>query len=318
MADVSNTRVGLIGYGEVGRIFGRALVERGVAEVAAYDILLHDDARSSDMRKDAASAGVRLVSSTPDLLDRANLVISAVTASESLNAARDAAASIRPGTYFLDINSASPGAKTESSALIEGAGAHYVESAVMTSVPPYGIRAPMLLGGKRAAAVAPLLTGVGFNVKPVSQMLGVASAIKMCRSVIIKGMEAIVIESFLSARRFGIEEYVLESLAETFPEIDWQRVGGYFFSRVAQHGRRRAEEMREAATTVREAGLEPFMAAATADRQGWVAALAAEGVFAEVAKAPSWQDYADAILGHLERRDRSANTEHPKRVNAPL
>jgi 3-hydroxyisobutyrate dehydrogenase-like beta-hydroxyacid dehydrogenase len=117
----------------------------------------------------------------------------------------------------------------------------------------------------------------------------------MCRSVMIKGLEAIVIESYLTARRYGVEKEVLASLAETFPGLDWERQGSYFWSRVVQHGKRRAEEMREAAATVREAGLEPFMASAIADRQAWVAALAANGVFADAPTDGGWRDFADRI-----------------------
>ena len=179
--------------------------------------------------------------------------------------------------------------------MIAAAGGRYVESAVMTSVPPYGIKVPMLLGGRAAAGLAPALADLGFAVKVASEELGVASAIKMCRSVIVKGMEAIVIESFLAARRYGVEDEVLASLAETFPGLDWERNGDYFFSRVIQHGQRRAEEMREAAATVREVGLTPFMAGAIADRQQWVADLAKAATFAGSGKEEPWRAQADRI-----------------------
>jgi 3-hydroxyisobutyrate dehydrogenase-like beta-hydroxyacid dehydrogenase len=135
----------------------------------------------------------------------------------------------------------------------------------------------------------------------VSDRIGVASAIKMCRSVMIKGLEALVIESYATARAYGVEEHVLPTLAETFPSIDWQRQGAYFFSRVVQHGQRRAEEMREAANTVREAGFAPLMAAATADKQQWVADQAAARVFEGIAKDAPWQAYADRLLTQRKR-----------------
>jgi len=218
-----------------------------------------------------------------------------VTASATRAAAASAAPAMRRGVFLLDINSASPRTKEDGGALVNAAGGRYVESAVMTSVPPYGIKVPMLLGGPDAAALAPTLAALGFSANVASEKLGVVSAIKMCRSVVIKGMEAIVIESFLAARRYGVENEVLASLAETFPGLDWEKNGSYFWSRVVQHGKRRAEEMREAAATVREIGLEPFMASAIADRQAWVAALAAAGVFADAPKEGGWRNLADRI-----------------------
>ena len=145
-----------------------------------------------------------------------------------------------------------------------------------------------------------MLTDWGMDAKVVSERLGVASAIKMCRSVMIKGLEALVIESYTTARAYGVEDHVLPTLAETFPSIDWPKQGAYFFSRVVQHGQRRAEEMREAANTVREAGFEPLMAAAIADKQQWVADQARAGVFAGLAKDARWQDYADRLIAARE------------------
>jgi 3-hydroxyisobutyrate dehydrogenase-like beta-hydroxyacid dehydrogenase len=231
------------------------------------------------------------------LCEASDLVISAVTASNTLAVAQEAAPFLRPGAVFLDLNSASPGTKQQAAALVDARGAHYVEAGVMTSVPPYGIRVPMLLGGAKAADLAQLFTGTwGLDATPVSEQLGVASAIKMCRSVMIKGLEALVIESYATARQYGVEDHVLPTLVETFPSIDWSQQGAYFFSRVVQHGKRRAEEMREAANTVREAGFAPLMATAIADKQQWVADLAAAGVFAGLPKDAPWQDYADRLI----------------------
>jgi 3-hydroxyisobutyrate dehydrogenase-like beta-hydroxyacid dehydrogenase len=134
----------------------------------------------------------------------------------------------------------------------------------------------------------------------------VASAIKMCRSVMIKGLEALVIESYTTARAYGVEAYMIPTLEETFPGIDWQQQGAYFFSRVVQHGQRRAEEMREAANTVREAGFEPLMAAAIADKQQWVADHTRAGSFSGVGQASPWQEFADHLLDARPPKDASS------------
>jgi 3-hydroxyisobutyrate dehydrogenase-like beta-hydroxyacid dehydrogenase len=174
----------------------------------------------------------------------------------------------------------------------------------MTSVPPHRLRVPLLLGGPHAEALLPQLNRIGFAARVASSQLGVASATKMCRSVMIKGLEAMMIESLTAARRYGVEEAVLASLRETFPDIDWADQAAYFFMRVIKHGRRRAEEMREAAVTVREAGLEPWMAAASAERQDWVADLVDAGAFGRRSRkrSPSadWRVAADLILEHLK------------------
>jgi len=290
-------RIGLIGYGEVGRTFADGLKGKpGVTQSGAWDLKFAQPATREAELAHAHEAGVTAHASMQALCEASDLVISAVTASNTLAVAQEAAPFLKPGTLFLDLNSASPGTKRQCAALVEARGAHYVEAGVMTSVPPYGIRVPMLLGGAKAAGLAPVLVGWGMDAKAVSEKLGVASAIKMCRSVMIKGLEALVIESYATARQYGVEDHVLPTLAETFPQIDWPKQGAYFFMRVVQHGQRRAEEMRESANTVREAGFPPMMTTAIAEKQQWVADAAAAGVFKDVPKDAPWQAYADALI----------------------
>ncbi|MEZ5705896.1 MAG: DUF1932 domain-containing protein [Burkholderiaceae bacterium] len=291
---MKSVRLGLVGFGEVGRLFGAGL-KPGVEWVGAWDLKLRDASMRGELSDAAERSGVRLCESAAALLQEANFLISAVTASQALSVAEEAAGHIQPGAVFLDLNSASPGTKQRAAKLIEDAGGRYLEAGVMTSVPPYGVRVPMLIGGPHAQALLPTLQALGLDAKVASDDVGVASATKMCRSVMIKGLEALVLESYATARHYGVEDAMLATLQETFPGVDWQQQGSYFFSRVAQHGKRRAEEMREAANTVREAGFEPVMASAIATKHDWMARLAREGRFAGLAAAPAWQDFADRM-----------------------
>ncbi len=287
--------LGMVGYGEVGKIITAGLKSQ-MQSVHAWDLKFADDKAKSTELTHAATAGVTACDGMQVLCQASNFIVSAVTASQTLAVAQAAAPHIQAGSVFLDLNSASPGTKQQAAKLIEAAGAHYVEAGVMTSIPPYGIRVPMLLGGPQAAEIVPRLIAFGMDAKAVSADIGVASAIKMCRSVMIKGLEALVIESYATARKYGVEDHIIPTLAETFPSIDWQQTGAYFFSRVVQHGKRRAEEMREAANTVSEAGFTPYMAAAIAQKHDWVAGLARDGVFDGLPKNPIWQEYADRMI----------------------
>jgi 3-hydroxyisobutyrate dehydrogenase-like beta-hydroxyacid dehydrogenase len=291
--DITNLRIALVGYGEVGGIFGAALADAGVARVAAFDILVRDAAWAARAR--ARHHGVHIASSSDEATSDADLVICAVTAAQTRTAAEQIARDVRKGAFVLDVNSASPRTKTACAQIVDAAGARYVESAVMSSVPPHGIRVPMLLGGAHAETLQPTLAALGFDAAVGSQKLGVVSAVKLCRSVVIKGMEALFIESMLAARHYGVEDEVLASLAETFPNLDWEHQATWFWRRVVQHGKRRAEEMREAAVTVTDAGVEPRMASATADVQAWIAALRTSGVFEEATKDASFRDLSDRV-----------------------
>jgi len=298
MIEAGLRRFALIGFGEAGSILGEELVAAG-REVAMYDILLDAPASREEMRTKAHRARVRVAVTVEDAITHAQVVISAVTASSSAEVAAEAAKFLRSGQVLLDINSVSPAKKRSNAAVVEAVGADYVEAAVMAPVLPQRLRVPMLLGGKRAEALAGDLRVIGMNTTAISPEVGVASAVKMCRSIVIKGLEALTLESMLAARRFGAEREVLESLNGTFPNMGWTgKLPDYLVSRVAEHGRRRAAEMREVARTLEDVAMEPIMALATAQRQDWLIDAMAAGRLAYSHGEPfSWRVMADALAG---------------------
>jgi 3-hydroxyisobutyrate dehydrogenase-like beta-hydroxyacid dehydrogenase len=288
--------IAIIGFGEVGGIFGYDFTNAGFS-VSVYDLLLNSEPSRTAMLAKAQRLGVRACATLEAAILGADLVISAVTASSAATVAVQAAPFLRRGQIYLDINSVSPETKREIAGTFSGSSAVFVEAAVMAPVAPRRMKAPMLLGGPHATAIAPLLHGIGMDAKPVSDQVGVASAIKMCRSIVIKGLEAITVESIFTARHYGAEKLVLESLAATYPEMGWDTtLPDYLISRVAEHGKRRAAEMREAAQAVVDAGLEPLTALATSQRQEWLAqAIAERGIAVPNGENFKWEDLADAI-----------------------
>jgi 3-hydroxyisobutyrate dehydrogenase-like beta-hydroxyacid dehydrogenase len=287
-------RVALIGFGEAGSILGADLASQGL-DVATYDILLDSPATRAAMLERARAARVTPVDTHAGAVLGADLVVSAVTASAAAEVAAEAAEHLRAGQIFLDINSVSPETKRGSARAVEASGADYVEAAVMAPVPPQRLKVPALLGGRRAAALAGALNGLGMNTTAVAEEIGTASAIKMCRSIMIKGLEALTVECMFAARRFGAEDAVLASLDKTFPGMGWTgKLPDYLVSRVAEHGKRRAAEMREVAQTESDVGLAPTMASAAANRQdALVREMAAAGI---AYREPfTWRELADAL-----------------------
>ena len=265
--------IAFIGFGEAGQTISRGLLGESRPAIRAYDILFDDPSNGGKLKRAAESLGVAVARDHVDAVRGAALVLLAVTASSSLEAARSCLAGLGEGQLFLDINSVSPQRKIEAAALVAPAGAAYVDVAVMAPVAPYLHKVPCLIGGPGAAALAPRALALGMKTELVSAEVGQASAIKMFRSIVIKGLEALLLESMVAASEYRVEARVLASLKETFPGIDWEKLSGYMIERVVSHGKRRASEMREVAETLEGIGLEPLMAAATAARQQWLADL---------------------------------------------
>jgi len=263
---MSIERVAFIGFGEAGQALSRGLLEAGAASIRAYDIL-------AEALEKARALGAAAASDHVDAVREADIVFLATTASSSLQAATSCLPGLRKGQLFLDINSVSPQRKIETAACVAPTGALYVDVAVMAPVAPYLHKVPCLIGGPGASQLLPRARAMGMKMDFVSDEVGQASAIKMFRSIMIKGLEALVLESMLAASEYRVEERVLASLKETFPTLDWEKISGYMLERVVSHGKRRAAEMREVAETLRGIGIEPLMAAATAARQQWLADL---------------------------------------------
>jgi len=288
-------RICLVGFGEVGQILAADLRARGAAELVAWDILFAD-ASSAPARALANGTTASAGATAKEAVAGAALVISAVTAAQDVEATRAAAEGLARDAFFLDLNSVSPGVKQEAAQLIEARGGRYIEAAVMAPVPPKRLATPMLLGGPHAAGFLPLAQQLGFTGATVfSDEVGRASAAKMCRSVMVKGMEALVMESLLAARYYGVEDVVLTSLRDLFPVADWSARSRYMISRSLLHGRRRAEEMREVARTVEGAGLSAFMSTACAARQDWATR------YRDASNAETLEAMLDAILASIER-----------------
>ena len=265
--------IGFVGFGEAAFHIAKGLRQAGIEAIAAYDIHSDTPGRGELIRRRADEAGANLVASNASLANAADIVLSTVTANQALAAAAETAPHLKPTHLYADLNSVSPGLKQSIAHAIEASGARFVEVAVMAPVPPYGHKVPLLTGGPHAPEFAELLLPFGMKIETGTANIGDAAATKMCRSIMVKGIEALMTECVLAATHYGVDEKVLASLNESFPGMDWPKLASYLVGRVVVHGERRAREMEEVAETVHEAGVEPMMAEATARRMDWSAQL---------------------------------------------
>ena len=264
-------RVSFIGFGEAGQAIASGLRESGIERVAAWDILFPESA-GAKLKTAGEKFGVRLASSAADAVAQTDMIISAVTAASSLDAARSVAPHLTGNPYYLDINSVSPGRKQETAKLL-GEKAHYIDVAVIAPIHPKRHRTPLLISGPHAETISPLLREMEMQLSVVGNAVGGAAAIKMIRSVMIKGIEALTLECFLAAERAGVLDEVTASLKNNYPSLDWSKIAEYNLERMASHGERRAAEMEESAATLRELGLDPLMVDSTVKRQREMGAI---------------------------------------------
>jgi 3-hydroxyisobutyrate dehydrogenase-like beta-hydroxyacid dehydrogenase len=258
--------IAFIGYGEVGQLFSRQLAAKPGVRVAVYDILFDEPGRGPELKQRALNDKVHAAGSIADACAMAEIVISAVTADSALTAARPAAPHLGFRQTYIDLNSVSPATKRNVADQVQQGGAAFIEFAVMAPVGGVGIEVPILSGGEIAEPISARLNELGMNIMPVSSEIGTASATKLCRSIVIKGMEALMVDFTLASGKAGVMPAVLASLKASYPGMDWENVAKVMTSRVRQHGIRRAAEMREASRMIAELGLDGSLVAAIAER----------------------------------------------------
>lgn len=271
------TAIGLLGFGEAGFHIARGLRGEGAPPLVAFDIKTHQGAAGERIRARAAETGTHLVETPRALAQAADVVLSVVTAASARHAAESLAPELTTDHLYVDLNSVSPATKQEVAAAIGRGAGRFVEGSIMAPVPGANHRVPILVNGPWASALADALSPYQMRFEVMDGTIGAAAAVKMCRSIVIKGLEALMLECALAAGEYGAADRVYDSLAETYPGIDWRRTATYMIGRVLEHGERRAHEMEEVAATLRAAGIEPLMAEATARRQDWEATLRRDG-----------------------------------------
>lgn len=255
----------IIGLGEVGSIFARQLLDESGGRVFGYDI--------SPAACDNGASYATICSSPCSAAAQADVVFVAVTAATALDVMRQLAGGLSHSPYVVDLNSVSPATRCEASAIVEEQGGRYVEAVMMASVLPRGLRTLMLLGGRHSVAWGRAMAPFRMNLEFFGDRIGGASSVKMCRSIMTKGIEALTIECLFAARRYGVEDEVLASLSDTLPCDDLTEHARSLILRALHHGQRRYEEMHEVARTVTGARLQPMVANAIADRQAWAGRL---------------------------------------------
>ncbi len=202
--------IGFVGFGEAGYHIAKGLRGAGVASLLAYDLHAQTAGRGERIRSRAADAGVTLVDSPRELAAACGVILSVVTASSAAEAAAQNRPFLQPRHFYADMNSVSPALKQAICEEISASGARFVEAAILAPIQPLGHRAPMLVNGQHEHAFIAAMSGFGMRLEPLSGQIGAAAAVKMCRSIMVKGMEALMLECMVGAARYGAQERVFD------------------------------------------------------------------------------------------------------------
>ncbi|MDN5347543.1 MAG: hypothetical protein PWP65_1107 [Clostridia bacterium] len=272
-------KLGIIGFGEVGSGFARGLKESGLHNIVAYDKFWDTEPFGPLIQKRAREAGVKLVDDLGELAQNCNLLIVAVATSVAKEVALETSRWLKKGQLYVDVSSSAPALKKELHDIVTPTGCKFVDVAIVGPLPVYGHKVPMLACGDGAELFKELCSPYGMDITVIGKHPGQASAIKMFRSIFMKGIEALFLEMLLAAYKYNADEQVLASIAETLEKTPFIASANRYVTGDAIHAARRVHEMEGVISTLREMGIEPIMSEATKRRLEWSAGLGLKEYF---------------------------------------
>ena len=260
------SRIGIIGYGEAGQAMAHGLSSNREISISVFDIKFDDKEFSESLMLRAKEQGVTVEGDLRSLVVNNDIILSIVTGEAAIHVVRECLPFLEKGKVFVDMNTLSPRKKMLIGEMIEKKGRSFVEVAILGAIASYGFKSPMLVCGERADQFVDLLENMGFNVTFVAKEIGKASYMKMLRSVFAKGVEALLLEMLVAAKRCDLVEPLMGAIVEHMDHSSFNDIANTWLTTNAIHAERRTEEMEHVIETLNELNMKPIMAEATRDR----------------------------------------------------
>jgi 3-hydroxyisobutyrate dehydrogenase-like beta-hydroxyacid dehydrogenase len=255
-------RLGFLGFGEAGYHFARGLSQAGLSGIVAYSRSGARSAPGDPLRKRAAEAGVELIADPRTLCERAQVIVAVTQGQAALPALRSVLPHLSSSHIYVDASTASVRDMEKAARLLEGR-AGFVDAAIMGTVPLNGIKVLTVASGSHARRFHALLAPYGMNIGVLGGRAGAASAMKLIRSVFMKGLAGLLFESLEAAHRHGILEAVAADIAGSIDERPFAQNIRRFVCGTAMHAQRRVHEMGEVLALLQALGGSTRMTRAT-------------------------------------------------------
>ena len=270
---INDSSIAFIGLGEAASTIISGWGNNRANQIQAFDIKLKSDHTKEEIIARASKLNIQIKFSLKELIRDADLIFSTVTADQALAVAKKVSMHLKKGSFFFDLNSCAPSSKQEACENIQIVDGRYVDVAVMEPVSAKKHLVPLMISGDKAFQARAILEKLPMDVKIIEGPVGRASTIKMVRSIMVKGLEALTAECALAAVEADVVDEVFNSLSAEHPHFDIIKHSIYNFERSISHGKRRAEELKEVSKMLEDLKLANHMSKATAVWQNNIGSL---------------------------------------------
>lgn len=272
-------KLGFIGFGEVGYEIAGGLVKEGLTEIYAFDPMQNHEKKGSCIKKQAEEAKVALLAGAEAVAEECAIILSVTPGAAALDAAKSVLGKLSRGKVLVDLSTSLPGTKKTIDKLVKGTGAKFVDGALMASLSQSHHKVPILLAGEGSDEVIQALAPYGMRIKKVSEKAGDAIAVKLVRSVYMKGIAALGAEMLEAADILKVDRLVLDSISDTLNDRPFEEMNNHLVIASAWHGGRQVHEMEDVTGMLKSIGVAPIMTEATMRRLEWFRDLEAAEYF---------------------------------------
>lgn len=272
-------KLGFIGFGEVGYEIAGGLVKEGLMEIYAFDPMQNHEKKGSYIKKQAEAAKVTLLACAEAVAEECAIILSVTPGAAALDAAKSILGKLSQGKVLVDLSTSLPGTKKTIDILVRETGAKFVDGALMASLSQSHHKVPILLAGAGANEVIQALTPYGMKIEKVSDTAGDAIAVKLIRSVYMKGIAALGAEMLEAADVLKVDRLVLDSIGDTLNDKPFEEMNNHLVIASAWHGARQVHEMEDVTRMLKDIGVAPTMTEATIRRLEWFRDLEAAEYF---------------------------------------
>lgn len=286
-------KLGFIGFGEVGFEMAKGYRNEGLEGLFVYDIMQSHPVYGPLVQERVQTSGVTLVASPAEVLQNVDVVIVAVPGDKALQTAQSISPLLKKATLYVDVSASSPEVKRNIWEEIKGADVTFVDGAMLGPLPVYQHKVPTLVSGNGSDQFIELMKPYHMDLEKVSDIPGEATAIKLIRSIFMKGLPALFVEVLETASLMKVDHLVLKSLATTMNACSFEQTFNRLVTGTAIHAQRRAHEMENVIAMLESINIEPTMSKATFERLNWLASKNLKEKFG--GKTPKeWQDVVGA------------------------
>lgn len=287
--------IGFIGFGEAAFNIAQGLYGEGVRGIKAHDAMQDHEVMGKLVHKRAKESHVTLVEDSKDLVDWADVVFAAVPSTFTLGVCDEIKSHLKKNQLYVDVSASTPATKVAIWDRIKESGVLFADAAMLGSLPKKKHQVPITASGNGAKVFQETMAPYHMDITLAGEKAGSASAIKLVRSIFMKGIASLMIEMLEGAHSYGVSKEVIASLGKSLDGTPFESHLNRLVTGTGIHAKRRGHELEGSIDLLKDAGVEPYMTEASKKSHEMLVPYNFAEKFVDAAPT-TWEQIVDPLL----------------------